>query len=336
MKVRLTYIFFLLQMILPFQSVQGASVDSVLQQKMLQEQQTFLAQMKPGLQHLQMLAVRAAINGDDTQLQQIRQSRNRASKLPDSLHAFYPTPDICIYTPKNAVRQKRPLLLYLHGGGWCFGSINSCAQFCAAVAIEANCVVAALDYKLSPKHPFPSPLEDCQRAIKYLRKHAAEWGCDTTQIAIGGDSAGGNLALATALSVQGIAKVIPIYPVTKLFTEYTDSWTTYGKGYGNDAELLEAFNEAYGGQQVRHPLASVGLASDEMLSQLPPALFISAGHDILFDQTKELVCRLKKLHRPVIYEVYPTATHLFITVPGQPTAFHEAVKSVALFLNSAH
>lgn len=144
------------------------------------------------------------------------------------------------------------------------------------------------------------------------------------------------MALATALSVQGIAKVIPIYPVTKLFTEYTDSWTTYGKGYGNDAELLEAFNEAYGGQQVRHPLASVGLASDEMLSQLPPALFISAGHDILFDQTKELVSRLKKLHRPVIYEVYPTATHLFITVPGQPTAFHEAVKSVALFLNSAY
>ena len=61
--------------------------------------------MKPGLQHLQMLAVRAAINGDDTQLQQIRQSRNHASKLPDSLHAFYPTPDICIYTPKNVVRE---------------------------------------------------------------------------------------------------------------------------------------------------------------------------------------------------------------------------------------
>ena len=96
MKVRLTYIFFLLQMILPFQSVQGASVDSVLQHKMLQEQQTFLAQMKLGLQHLQMLAVRAAINGDDTQLQQIRQSRNHAGKLPDSLHAFYPTPNICI------------------------------------------------------------------------------------------------------------------------------------------------------------------------------------------------------------------------------------------------
>lgn len=155
-------------------------------------------------------------------------------------------------------------------------------------------------------------------------------------IAVGGDSAGGNLALATAMSASGIRKVIPIYPVAKLFTERTPSWEKYAKGYGNDAELLEAFNEAYANRQERNPLVSVGLCDDDALKTLPPALFISAGHDILLDQTAELVQRLHNLGRPVIYRVYPTATHLFITVPGQPTAFEEAVKDVSRFLNDHH
>lgn len=122
--------------------------------------------------------------------------------------------------------------------------------------------------------------------------------------------------------------------MTKLFTESTASWRKYGKGYGNDAELLEAFNEAYSGKESRNPLISVGISDDEALKDLPPALFISAGHDILLDQTEELVDRLRDLEKPVEYHVYPTATHLFITVSGQPTAFNEAVKAVAKFLNT--
>lgn len=307
--------------------------DSVLQQKMLLEEQAFLAKMKPGLQHTQMLTVRAAMQGNDSDLQKIRESRNQASTLPENVKAFYPSPNICLFSPKKASTRKRPILLYLHGGGWCFGSINSCARFCAAVALEADCVVAALNYRLAPTHPFPAPLEDCQRAISFLKVHAEEWNCDSTQISIGGDSAGGNLALATTMSVPNIFKVISIYPVTKLFTEQTDSWEKYAKGYGNDAELLEAFNEAYAHHNEKNPLVSVGLCSDEALKALPPALFISAGHDILLDQTADFVKRLQKLNRPVTYHIYPTASHLFITVSGQPTAFAEAVKTVSNFLN---
>ena len=168
--------------------------DSILQQKMLIEEQTFLTKMKPGLQHMQMLAVRAAMQGNDSDLQKIRESRNQAPTLPEDVKAFYPSPNICFFSPKKASTRKRPILLYLHGGGWCFGSINSCARFCAAVALEADCVVAALNYRLAPAHPFPLPLEDCQQAISFLKMHAEEWNCDSTQISIGGDSAGGNLA----------------------------------------------------------------------------------------------------------------------------------------------
>lgn len=304
-----------------------------LQQKMQTEETTFLANMKPGLQHTQMLAVRAAIQGDDTALQQIRQSRNLAPTLPETIAATYVTPDLCLFVPVNAASRKRPLLLYLHGGGWCFGSINSCARFCAALAEAGDCCVAALNYRLSPKYPYPYPLNDCVQAFSYLIQHAEEWGCDTTQISVGGDSAGGNLALATAMSIDGVHKVIPIYPVTKLFTEITPSWEKYAVGYGDDAELLEAFNEAYARKETHNPLVSVGLASDETLTKLPPVLLLSAGHDILFDQTAELAGRLKKLNHPLSYHVFPTATHLFITVPGQPTAFSEAVKIIARFLN---
>ena len=304
-----------------------------LQKQMQTEEREFLSNMNPGLQHTQMLAVRAAIQGDDTALQQIRQSRNLAPTLPETIAATYFTPDLCLFVPVNAASRKRPLLLYLHGGGWCFGSINSCARFCAALAEAGDCCVAALNYRLSPKYPYPEPLNDCVQAFSYLKQHAEEWGCDTTQISVGGDSAGGNLALATAMSIDGVHKVIPIYPVTKLFTETTPSWEKYAKGYGNDAELLEAFNEAYAQKETHNPLVSVGLASDAALTKLPPVLILSAGHDILFDQTAELAVRLEKLNHPLQYHVFPTATHLFITVPGQPTAFSEAVKIIANFLN---
>ena len=315
---------------------QGQTYPSLdIQQRMLAEEQAFLANMKAGLQHTQTLAVRAAMNGNDTTLQQIRQSRNQPPVLPDGVTISRPTPDICLFAPARQPPHKRPLLLYLHGGGWCFGSINSCARFCTALALEADCCVAALNYCLAPAHPYPAPLTDCQQAFVFLKQHAAKWGCDSTQVSVGGDSAGGNLAIATAMTVEGVCKLIPIYPVTKLFTEPTPSWKKYAKGYGNDAELLEAFNEAYARQEERNPLVSVGLADDKALQSLPPMLIISAGHDILFDQTAELAQRLQRLNHPLRYHVYPTATHLFITVPGQPTAFGEAVKDVADFLNSS-
>lgn len=307
--------------------------DSALQIKMLEEESTFLSNMRSGLQHTQMLAVRKAINGDDSDLQQIRASRNQAPVLPEDVKSQFLSPDICLFSPQKEANHKRPVMIYLHGGGWCFGSINSCARFCAAVAMEGDCLVAALNYRLAPTHPFPAPLDDIRDAIALIKENAEELGGDTTRIAVGGDSAGGNLALAAGMSIPDIAKIIPIYPVTKLFTEVSSSWTEYGKGYGNDAELLEAFNEAYANGNERNPLVSVALASDDALKALPPALFISAGHDILLDQTEEMVVRMEELGLPVSYHIYPTATHLFITVPGQPTAFGEAVKTVSRFLN---
>lgn len=300
---------------------------------MLAEERKFLAGMEPGLQHRQAMAVRGAMGGDSSALDAIRASRNQAPALPSGVATLRPTPNICIFSPVEPTAQKRPLLMYLHGGGWCFGGINSCARFCAALALHGGCSVAAIDYSLAPSHPFPKPMDDCRDAFLYLRRHADEWGCDPERIAIGGDSAGGNLALATAMTEQGVWRVVAIYPVVKLWADGSASWRQYAKGYGDDAELLEAFCEAYANGQENNPLVSVSLASDDALRSLPPVLIISAGHDILLDQTAEFANRLHSLRHSVAYHVYPTATHLFITVPGQPTAFQQAVATVGEFMN---
>ncbi len=307
--------------------------DEGMQRRMLAEEQAFLAGMESGLQHRQALAVRAAIGGDFAALEEIRASRNKQPVLPESIATFRPRKDICVFAPCVPPVRKRPLLLYLHGGGWCFGSTNSCARFCAALALEGDCCVAALDYRLSPAYPFPAPLDDCRDALAYVRQHADGWGCDSARVSVGGDSAGGNLALATAMAAPGVCRVAAVYPVTKLFKEEIPSWTQYATGYGDDGELLEAFCEAYAKGRERDPLASVALAADSVLRALPPVLVISAGHDVLFDQTAEFARRLRRLGCPLSYHVYPTATHLFVTVPGQPTAFAEAVGAVAAFLN---
>lgn len=313
--------------------LQEIQPDAETQRRMLAEERAFLANMPAGLQHEQMLAVRTAMAGDDSALQRIRQGRNVAPALPSDVVATYPAENICLLAPAKPSGRKRPLLLYLHGGGWCFGSINSCARFCAAVARAADCCVAALNYRLAPAHPFPASLDDCHEALAFLHRHAEALGCDPERIAVGGDSAGGNLALATALSAHGVHKVIPIYPVTKAFADGAASWQRFATGYGDDAELLEAFCDAYASGQTHAPLVSPGLASDAALRALPPVLLISAAHDVLFDQTRELASRLQAMGHPLAYHVYPTATHLFITVPGQSTAFAEAVKAVARFMN---
>lgn len=306
-----------------------------MQQAMQRDETAFLQSMSPTLQHTQALAVRTAMQGDARALQQIRKSRNVAPTLPEGVRAITLSPTMTLFQSTQPTHVARPVLLYLHGGGWCFGSINSCTRFCAAVAQAANICVVALNYRLAPEYPYPAPLDDCRMAFNYLKRHATEFGGDTTRVSIGGDSAGGNLAIATAMTVGGKSRVqslIPIYPVTELFTRPTASWRAYAQGYGDDAELLEAFNEAYAAGQQQCPLVSVGLASDEALQRLPPILLISAGHDILFDQTADWAKRLQSLSHPLSYHIFPTATHLFITVAGQPTAFNEAVRLTSEFL----
>lgn len=302
---------------------------------MMNEASAFLSNMPENLQHIQSEAIIKAIGGNLSDLEAVRNSRNTPPPLPEDVEVRQMTDRLRIYEPKTAGRKPLPALIYLHGGGWTFGSLNSCARFCGAVASGGNIKVIAVDYRLAPENPFPAGLNDCIESLKFVSSRCDSLGIDPDHIAIGGDSSGGNLAIATALAPEckGLLNaLILFYPVTKAYTDGSDSWNRFGKGYGLDSEIMETFNRAYlAGESPRNPAVSVALCSDSDLERLPPTLLVAAGHDILRDQGIEFAERLGSRVRRI---EFPEACHLFITVAGQEKAFEKAVGLTRQFLEN--
>lgn len=287
--------------IAPPVDLRAQTSDSNEQNIMRVQADNFLWNMPADLQQKQTSAILKAIDGDCTALTAVRNARNAQPKLSDNVDTRMITNNMRIYEPKDSRDTSLPVLLYLHGGGWTFGSINSCGKFCNAIAACAAIRVIALDYRLAPEHPYPAGLNDCIDAVEYIIRHCDELRIDISRITLGGDSSGGNLALATALSEHCRGKIeslLLFYPVTKAFDDGSLSWRKYGKGYGLDAEIMDAFNRAYTlNADARSEAISIGLCSDEALQALPRTLLVAAERDILCDQGKELAERMgKKQH----------------------------------------
>lgn len=304
---------------------------------MREEADAFLRAMPQGLQEEQTRAVARAIEGDYAGLWAVRAARNRPPIVSEGVRVRELSPTLRLYEPIGTAEEGRtlPLLIYLHGGGWTFGSINSCGRFCDAVAATGRVKVLAVDYRLAPEHPFPCGYLDCVEAVKYAVLQAGELGVDPKRIVVGGDSAGGNLAVAAALDPEWggrIEALVLFYPVTKAFADGSASWKRYGEGYALDTALMVQFNRAY---TPRMPSGisriDVGLASAAELAALPRTLLVAAGRDILRDQGLEFSGMLPadKVRRVE----FPEAVHLFITVPGQETAFRRAVMLAAEFID---
>lgn len=311
------------------------------------EADTFLASLPDGMQDRQTVAVSRAIAGDCSQLNSTRASRNKPTPLSAGCKAadiLIPSPGYSmparVYTPSAPEALSLPVLVYYHGGGWTFGSINSCAALCDSLASTGSMIVVAVDYRLAPEHPYPAPLDDASAAFSYALAHAAEWGGDPAKVSVGGDSSGGNLALAVALKAISEETAVPasiaaIYPVTKAYATPGGSWDGYARSYGLDASLMEAFNRAYtqGDEATsRNPLVSPGDADDAWLAKMPPTLIVSASRDILLDQGRELAGRLHAAGVDVSNPVIPGAVHLFATVAGQPSAFRTAASAITTLL----
>ncbi|MDE6794724.1 MAG: alpha/beta hydrolase [Muribaculaceae bacterium] len=320
--------------------------------KMLNEADDFIDDMADGLQDRQADAVYHAMRGMGGELATVRNMRNGVSTPAAGVERIDIKGDgsargiaMRLYRPEKKSKSALPLLVYFHGGGWTIGSLNSCAEFCDALAATGDMMVLAVDYRLAPENPFPDGINDCVGSVEYALSHAKEWGSSTGLISVGGDSAGGNLALATAMEMaqrddvkEKLRSVVLIYPVTKVYNDKSASWKEYSRGYGLDGRLMEAFNEAYlfGSKPtesaIKNPKVSPAHASDADLKNLPPVLMISAQRDILYDQGKEFTSRLKKLGKSVDHVDFPGAIHTFATVKGQPTAFKKAVMLTSAFL----
>lgn len=311
--------------------------DIITQYDFKQEADRFLHQMPSDLQERQTAAILKAIEGDTIPLAAIRKSRNRSPEACHEVVTSYIAPALCLYTPRHKHRKTLPLLIYLHGGGWTFGSINSCARFCQQLAAQGEVMVLALNYQLAPEHPFPAALQDCIHAVRMAKEKATDWGADSSRISIGGDSAGGNLALTTTLSflqngTSPLHSLLLFYPVVSAWNDHSASWQAYQQGTALDGSIMEAFNRAYAQGQERHPLVSPSMASDTLLAQLPKLLLVAAERDILCTQGETFIGRIRQLGVDARRRVLQGSVHLFITIRGQESAFQESIRLANDFL----
>lgn len=312
----------------------------------------FIDSLPDGLQDSQTDAVSRAIGGDFSSLIAVRNSRNAAPGYPDAVEVTDLAPDLSAGRP-TAMRLYRPaapasdgplpVVVYLHGGGWAFGSLNSCAEFCSSVAATGRAIVLAVDYPLVPDHSLADALEASVDGIRYAVAHAAEWGSASGLVSVAGDSAGGHLALLASMKYDEsgpeypVHSIVAIYPVATLDVPdrkdagyKKSSWRRYGRGYGLDSRLMTAFLDAAlstvdsSARDEYDPIKRLSAAG----SKMPPTLIISAGRDILLDQSYLLAETLVGSDTEVTHKVLPGAVHLFITVPGQPGARARAVESL--------
>jgi acetyl esterase len=199
-----------------------------------------------------------------------------------------------LYRP--AADPTLPVLVYYHGGGWVIGDLDTHDVLCRQLALQAGCAVVAVDYRMGPEHRFPAAVDDCVAATRWVRAHAAGLGVDPSRLAVGGDSAGGNLAAVVAIAARDagdlpIAFQLLIYPATDQ-RRIAPSHTTNAQGYLLTADSMRYYHDHYI-DDPRHDLdwrASPLLAAD--LSRLPPALVLVAGYDPLRDEGIEYAQRL--------------------------------------------
>ncbi len=228
-----------------------------------------------------------------------------------------------------------PTLVYFHGGGWVVLGVDSHDHACRSLCARAGCRVVSVDYRLAPEHRFPAAADDCYAATQWV---ASELGA--SRIAVGGDSAGGNLAAVTSLMARDkggpeICHQLLIYPVTNVATFDTPSYAAYASGYGLTASLMRWFGEQYAGGTgpAADPYVSPLLAPS--LAGAPPALVITAEFDVLRDEGEAYAARLSDASVATDCVRYNGVHHGFFIMDGPLPQASAAQAEAAAALRAA-
>src|SRR5690606_11792797 len=226
-----------------------------------------------------------------------------------------------LYRP--SADRRLPVIVYLHGGGWTFGSIATHDRLMRLLALAADAAVIGVDYRLAPEHPFPAPLEDCLAAFRAVRTQADALELDPVRIALAGDSAGANLALASLLALRDAGEA-SLKGAALLYGCYaaradTPSHARFGDGSYRlrSAEMGWFWANYLGTTPAGHPLAEPLLAD---LSGLPPLYLMCATVDPLADDTRELADRLAAAGVPHRLREYPGTVHGFLQMTARSAA----------------
>ena len=232
-----------------------------------------------------------------------------------------------------------PLLAYFHGGGWVIGSLDTHDDVCRDLTAQSGCAVLSVDYRLAPEHRFPAAAEDCYAATRWAAANGATLGIDPARLAVGGDSAGGNLAAVTALMARdqhgpALRFQLLVYPVTCGRMD-SPSMHENAEGYLLTRDAMIWFWDHYAPARAdrERPHASPLRAAD--LRGLPPALVISAEFDPLRDEGEAYAKRLKDAGVPVTLHRYDGQIHGFVTMGALIDRARAAVAEAATALRTA-
>lgn len=255
----------------------------------------------------------------------VRQAANAAmlgptrAELPEVRSLTGPNEiELRLYRPSAA--SGLPVVIFLHGGGWVWGDLDTHDAICRELAQQSGAAVVAVDYRLAPETPFPGQLEDGLAALRWLRAQAASLGLDGTRIALCGDSAGGNVACAMAMvagsHAERIRHLAMIYPVLDAACA-SASQREFAEGYLLSGAGMRWFWDCYLGDRAHagHPLASPLAASPAELSALPRVSIATAEFDILRDEGEAFADHLRQVGIGVSLRRYAGMVHGFLSLP---------------------
>ena len=235
-------------------------------------------------------------------------------------------------------RKNTPVIVYYHGGGHVFGSLESHDTPCRFLCRTAGCAVVALDYRMGPEHPFPAAVEDAWDVTRWVSEKAETLGFDASKLAVSGDSAGGNLAAVVALMARDsgdlpISAQVPIYPVVD-YRGGTPSSQRYAKGYGIlEGETVDWFRGHYFSEAAHMDDWRAAPHLAESHSNLPPALVITAECDVLRDEGVNYARQLADAGNSVEHVEYKGVVHGFFGYLGLVDEAEQAHQKVADYLN---
>lgn len=236
-----------------------------------------------------------------------------------------------IYKPEG--NEKRPLMVFIHGGGWIGGSIDAVHHYCMAVADRANSVVVSVDYHLAPEARFPTGLEDCYLAVKWAVENSEELNIDTDNVTVSGDSAGGNYSAVISIMARDrkefkIHRQILIYPATDLTEMMSKETQKQERAFG------EAMIEMYLKDKKKASDQYVSPALCKDLKNLPDALLVVGDLDFLHQPTLAYAKKLDEAGNNVSFSLYKNTRHAFIDNTGNCKQAEDFVNEVAEFINS--
>ena len=224
-----------------------------------------------------------------------------------------------VYTPRGVRSGSAPALVFFHGGGWVLGSVDTHDGVCRALARGSGTIVVSIDYRLAPEHPFPAARDDAVAATRWVLANARSLGVDPARVAIGGDSAGGNLAAAAAQGLRGEslrpAFQLLVYPATDL-TRSQPSHEFFREGYFLTRASIDWYLECFAPDPATHedPRGSPLFATD--LAGLPPAFVVTAGFDPLRDEGRAYADKMRAAGVRVEYECFEGAVHGVLSMAG--------------------